>query len=139
MGGGPFMVEEYAILVSYAPSLSGTPSILAGETFLRSAMKNGGFHPRSFSFHSSPKLGEGDHLWWRSIFIHFHSRAFGFNSSPKLGEGDHLWWRSIFIHFHSRSFGFNSSPKLGEGDHLWWRSMRSLFHTPPPYRAPPLS
>ena len=50
------MVEEYAILVSYAPSLSGTPSILAGETFLRSAMKNGGFHPRSvcygmFRFH----------------------------------------------------------------------------------------
>jgi len=50
------MVEEYAILVSYAPALSGTPSILAGESFLRSAMKNGGFHPRSvcygmFRFH----------------------------------------------------------------------------------------
>ena len=50
------MVEEYAILVSYAPALSGTPSILAGESFLRSAMKNEGFHPRSvcygmFRFH----------------------------------------------------------------------------------------
>ena len=42
------MVEEYAILVSYAPALSGTPSILEGESFLRSATKNGGFHPRAF-------------------------------------------------------------------------------------------
>ncbi len=41
------MVEEYAILVSYAPALSGTPSILEGESFLRFATKNGGFHPRS--------------------------------------------------------------------------------------------
>ena len=50
------MVEEYAILVSYAPALSGTTSILEGESFLRFATKNGGFHPRSvcyglFRFH----------------------------------------------------------------------------------------
>ena len=40
----------------------------------------------------------------------FHPSAFGFSSSPKLGEGNHLWWRSIFIPFHPRASGF--TPKL---------------------------